>query len=121
MNHPLAARIAAAIAMSGVALGAFGAHGLKETLAATANGTETWKTAVLYHLLHAVAMWAVATAGGSLRAWWLFAGGIAGFSGSLYLLATTSWNWLGPVTPVGGVLFIAGWAMLMLNPRRHDV
>lgn len=112
MNHPLAARIAAGFAMLGVALGAFGAHSLKEILAASPNGVETWKTAVLYHLIHAVAMWVTALHQFSLRVWWLFAGGILFFSGSLYLLTTMHWKWLGPVTPAGGVLFIAGWATL---------
>jgi uncharacterized membrane protein YgdD (TMEM256/DUF423 family) len=115
MNHSLAARIAAGFAMLGVALGAFGAHSLKEVLAASPTGIETWKTAVLYHLIHAVAMWVIALHNLTLRAWWLFAGGIVLFSGSLYLLTTMDWKWLGPVTPVGGVLFIAGWATLILK------
>jgi len=115
MNHSLAARIAAGFAMLGVALGAFGAHSLKDVLASSPNGTETWKTAVLYHLIHAVAMWVAALHQFSLRVWWLFAGGIVLFSGSLYLLTTMQWKWLGPVTPVGGVLFIAGWATLVLR------
>lgn len=115
MNHPLAAKIAAGFAMLGVALGAFGAHSLKDTLAASPNGMETWKTAVLYHLLHALAMYVIAFSRGSLRAWFLFAGGIILFSGSLYLLAAFQWKWLGPVTPIGGVLFIAGWATLMIS------
>ena len=114
MNHSLAARIAAGFAMLGVVLGAFGAHSLKETLASSPNGLETWKTAVLYHLLHAVAMYVLAVTNGSLRAWYLFAGGIVLFSGSLYLLAPLHWKWPGPVTPFGGVLFIAGWATLMI-------
>lgn len=101
--------------MLGVALGAFGAHGLKELLAASANGVEVWKTAVFYHLLHAVVMYVVAQHGGSMRAWRLFAAGVVCFSGSLYLLSTMGWKWLGPVTPLGGVFFIAGWATLMLR------
>lgn len=115
MNHLLARRIAAFFGMLGVVHGAFGAHGLKAALAATPNGMETWKTAVLYHLIHAVMMYLVATTRGSLRAWWLFGGGILLFSGSLYCLALWQWRWLGPVTPLGGVLFIAGWATLMIR------
>ena len=119
MNHPLAARIAAGFAMLGVALGAFGAHSLKDTLAASPNGMETWKTAVLYHLFHSLTMYVIAFTKGSLRPWFLFAGGIILFSGSLYLLAAFQWKWLGPVTPVGGVLFIAGWATLMIcKPKK---
>jgi uncharacterized membrane protein YgdD (TMEM256/DUF423 family) len=118
MNHPFAARMAAVAGMLGVALGAFGAHGLKAHLAAVPNGAETWKTAVLYHLIHAVMMYFTAVHRGSLRACWLFAGGIVCFSGSLYALALWQWKWLGPVTPLGGVLFIAGWATLAI--RRAD-
>ena len=98
-----------------VLMGAFGAHGLKEVLAASANGVEVWKTAVFYHLLHAVVMYVVALHRGSMRAWWLFAAGVVCFSGSLYLLSTMGWKWLGPVTPLGGVFFIAGWGRLMLS------
>lgn len=120
MNHVLAARISAGFAAAGVALGAFGAHGLKDVLSATPNGLETWKTAVLYHLVHAVAMYMVAMTKDQLRAWWLFAGGILCFSGSLYLLSALQWKWLGPVTPIGGVLFIAGWAKLMICSCRNQ-
>ena len=66
-------------------------------------------------LLHAVVMWMLAVNKCRLCAWWLFGLGIVFFSGSLYLLATMQWKWLGPVTPVGGVLFIAGWATLMIQ------
>ncbi|HEX2747614.1 MAG TPA: DUF423 domain-containing protein [Verrucomicrobiales bacterium] len=116
MNHTLAARIAAAFAMLGVAYGAFGAHGLKAQLESVVNGVETWKTAVLYHLIHAVAMYVVAVTNGSLKAWWLVGLGILLFSGSLYTLALwPGMKWLGPVTPVGGVLMIGGWALLMMK------
>ena len=118
MNHALAARIAAALAMLGVVLGAFGAHSLKDTLAASPNGMETWKTAVLYHLIHAVIMYFLSVTQGNLRAWFLFAGGILLFSGSLYLLSALQWKWLGPITPLGGVLFIAGWATLTITKPR---
>ena len=120
MNHSLAARIAAVLGLLGVALGAFGAHSLKSALADTpgGNGMETWKTAVFYQLVHAVMMYVVASGRGSLRAWWLFAGGIICFSGSLYFLALWRLPWLGPVTPLGGVLFIAGWATLAICRRQ---
>ena len=111
-------RAAALLAAAGVALGAFGAHGLKATLAAVPNGAETWKTAVFYHLLHAAMMVLLALRTGTERVWWLFAGGVLFFSGSLYLLATLRWTWLGPVTPLGGVLFIAGWVTLALRAGR---
>jgi len=118
ISHSLAARLSAGIAALGVALGAFGAHSLREVLAASPNGTEAWKTAVLYHLIHAVALWVVALQKLTLRAWWLIAAGILCFSGSLYLLAALQWKWLGPVTPLGGVLFIAGWATLIIHKPR---
>jgi uncharacterized membrane protein YgdD (TMEM256/DUF423 family) len=115
MNHLLAARIAAGFAMVGVAYGAFGAHGLKVQLEAN-HSMETWKTAVLYHLIHSVAMYVLAVTRGSLRAWTLFGAGVLLFSGSLYALALwPDLRWLGPVTPVGGVLFIGGWATLMIK------
>lgn len=119
MNHILAARISAAFAAVGVALGALGAHGLKDVLASTPNGLENWKTAAVYHLLHSIAMYVLAMTKDQLRAWWLFAGGILLFSGSLYLYSTLQWKWLVHVTPVGGVLLIAGWAKLMICSCRN--
>ena len=94
-------RIGAALMFLGVALGAFGAHALKDKL--DARGHEVWRTAVLYHLVHAVAIYARGQQA------WLFLAGIVVFSGSLYLLALTGQSWLGALTPVGGLLFLAGW------------
>lgn len=116
MATPAAVRLSAAVGFLGVALGAFGAHGLEGRLAA--NGTlDIWETAVLYHLVHAVAMFAMATrpelpAG----AWSAFLLGILIFSGSLYVLALTNIRWLGAITPIGGVAFLAGWAWLVWKP-----
>jgi len=118
MNKERMIRLSAALAMLGVVLGAFGAHGLKETLQSTPSGLDSWKTAVLYHLLHAVVMYFLAVQGMEKRAWLLFGGGVLLFSGSIYLLTTLQWKWLGPVTPLGGVLFIAGWATLMIRGSR---
>jgi uncharacterized membrane protein YgdD (TMEM256/DUF423 family) len=105
----ITSRLAPVLGFVGVALGAFGAHGWKSILAA--NGTTAiWQTAVLYHLIHAVAsLWA-----GERRpsVAWLWAFGILFFSGSLYALALTNILWLGGITPVGGLLFLVGWAML---------
>lgn len=99
---------------TGVALGAFGAHGLKDTLAA--NGTAAiWGTAVLYHLIHSVAaLWASERRPGVVRVW---AAGVAVFSGSLYVLAVTNVRWLGAITPIGGVLLLVGWALLFRRVR----
>jgi len=107
---------AAVLGFLGVALGAFGAHALKPTLEAHGS-VETWKTAVLYHLLHAVAMlalagWRDSHAGPSGRIAALWAAGVVLFSGSLYWLALGGPRFLGPITPLGGVAFLAGWALL---------
>ncbi|MEI6278152.1 MAG: DUF423 domain-containing protein [Verrucomicrobiae bacterium] len=101
--------ISAILGFTGVALGAFGAHGLKDVLAA--NGTAAiWQTAVLYQLVHAVAsLWAAERKPFVV---WLWAGGVVLFSGSLYVLALTNIKWLGAITPIGGILFLIGWGML---------
>jgi uncharacterized membrane protein YgdD (TMEM256/DUF423 family) len=102
----------AALAALGVALGAFGAHGLAHVLGPRELGW--WQTAVQYQMWHAVALVAL---GASplprlrLPATLLGAGTLV-FSGSLYLMALTGWRWLGAVTPLGGLLMIAGWLVL---------
>ncbi|HEX7030153.1 MAG TPA: DUF423 domain-containing protein [Gammaproteobacteria bacterium] len=103
----------AVAAAAGVMLGAFGAHALKDRL--DAGMLAVWQTAVHYHLVHALGMVAIGFAAlhwqqASLAlAGWLLAAGIVLFSGSLYLLALTELRWLGAVTPLGGLAFIAGW------------
>jgi len=115
--------IAAAVAgASAVAFGAFGAHALRSRLDAAARAI--WQTAVLYHLLHAcallaLALFARATGRAVSLPFGLFAAGIVCFSGSLYLLALTGWRWLGPVTPLGGLAFLAGWLALLLLGRAN--
>ncbi|MEP6810489.1 MAG: DUF423 domain-containing protein, partial [Chthoniobacterales bacterium] len=111
-------RLAALLCFLAVALGAFGAHSLKSIL--EGNGTlEVWKTAVLYHLAHGIALVALALHGASNRgAFYLLVAGIAIFSGSLYLLALTNVRWLGAITPLGGLCFLAGWAWLIVAPPR---
>lgn len=105
-----------------VALGAFGAHALREHLGAEALGW--WQTGVLYQGWHAFALLAVASLAGRGRtrvlAWagWSFAAGIALFSGSLYALALTGQRWLGLVTPIGGLGLLSGWCALLLAVRR---
>ncbi|MEI6106208.1 MAG: DUF423 domain-containing protein [Opitutae bacterium] len=103
------------LGFSGVALGAFGAHALKDTLLARGS-TATWQTAVLYHLLHAVALLALAGWAGnwaSLR-WiggcWIL--GVLLFSGSLYWLALGGPKFLGPITPLGGLALLSGWLLV---------
>jgi uncharacterized membrane protein YgdD (TMEM256/DUF423 family) len=74
---------------------------------------------VLYHLGHAVALVALALHGaGNRTACYLLIAGIVVFSGSLYLLAITNVRWLGAITPIGGLCFLAGWAWLIIAPPR---
>jgi uncharacterized membrane protein YgdD (TMEM256/DUF423 family) len=108
--------LGAVLAMIGVAAGAFGAHALKSLLAP--ERLVIFEVGVRYHLVHALALLAVAWAvtrwpgRAATVAGVLFVTGIVLFSGSLYLLALTGGRWLGAITPVGGVAFIAGWACL---------
>ena len=109
-------RIAALLCFLAVALGAFGAHGLKATLQAH-EMVGVWEKAVLYHFLHAIAILILAFHATSSRGpFLLFLGGILLFSGSLYALALTNARWLGAITPLGGVCFLAGWAWLVIAP-----
>ena len=101
----------------GVALGAFGAHGLKRVVD-DPHLLEVWDTGARYHLVHAVALLALAALPNpspwTARLW---AAGVVVFSGSLYLLALTNQRWLGAITPLGGALLIAGWASLAVHPH----
>jgi uncharacterized membrane protein YgdD (TMEM256/DUF423 family) len=98
-------------------LGAFGAHGLRNLL--ERNGTAaTWETAVLYHLVHAAVLLALALSGKANKSAFLcILIGVVIFSGSLYILSLTNIRWLGAITPIGGVSLLAGWIMLLLRPR----
>ena len=79
--------------------------------------TEVWKTAVLYHFIHALALLLLAALPTVSRAAAsLFVAGILLFSGSLYLLALTNVKWLGAITPLGGLCFLAGWIWLAFRP-----
>jgi uncharacterized membrane protein YgdD (TMEM256/DUF423 family) len=110
-------RIAAALCFLAVALGAFGAHGLKQILEMQGM-LDVWNKAVLYHLIHAIALLVLALYGAAARgAWWLLFAGIFIFSGSLYVMALTNLRWLGAITPIGGLCFLAGWAWLIIAPR----
>jgi uncharacterized membrane protein YgdD (TMEM256/DUF423 family) len=118
MNQTQATRIAAATGLLAVALGAFGAHALKELLGH--NGTSAiWDKAVLYHFIHAVMLFVLAERKPfPAVAWWSFLIGIIFFSGSLYLLAVTNVLWLGAVTPLGGASFVVGWVCLLIKSTR---
>jgi len=108
-------RTAAIFGFLGVALGAFGAHGLRGRI--PEEMLSVYRTGVLYHLIHAVALLGVAIWGklGSMdtsRPAYCFVAGIVLFSGSLYLMAFTGIKALGIITPVGGLSFLAGWVLV---------
>ena len=116
---------AALLGLTGVACGAFGAHAvggfIEESYpdpALAARRLENWRTAAAYHLWHALAcgLCGAVAAGGSSKlltaAGTCFTLGVLVFSGSLYVLVLTGAAWLGAVTPLGGVLMLAGWACL---------
>lgn len=102
-----------------VALGAFGAHSLKNIL--DEYGKAIYEKAVLYQMFHTVALFTVGVMQHFDKetsfsiAGWGFVVGIVLFSGSLYLLAATGIKWLGAVTPVGGLAFLFGWFWLVLT------
>lgn len=110
---------AAALGLTAVAAGAFGAHGLRARVAP--EQVTSWQTAAHYQLVHAVALLALALHGAGGRplgtAPWLLAVGMVLFSGSIYALVLGAPRWLGPVTPVGGLCLMAGWAALVFAVR----
>lgn len=102
-----------------VAIGAFGAHGLKAHL--TAEMLQTYKTGVEYHFYHSLGLLLVGVSSLSIPSNLLnwsaifLVTGIILFSGSLYVLAISGIKWIGAITPVGGLSFIAGWIFLFLS------
>ncbi|UOQ71705.1 DUF423 domain-containing protein [Hymenobacter cellulosilyticus] len=124
MTARLIIQLAALLGGLGVAIGAFGAHGLRKMLEASGR-FDTFETAVRYQFYHALALLAV----GILLAFrpdlktlsttaWLWLGGVLIFSGSLYTLCFTGITKLGAVAPLGGLLLIAGWISLLLAARQ---
>ena len=112
-----------------VALGAFGAHGLKTRLADlpdVARRLDWWETASHYHLGHAVALGVLALASDRVPRRWLARAsvamvvGIVLFCGSLYIMALTGVTGLGAVTPIGGLGFLAGWALFGIGALRSE-
>jgi uncharacterized membrane protein YgdD (TMEM256/DUF423 family) len=105
----------------GVAAGAFGAHALRDRL--STEYLAVFETAARYQMYHALALLVVALLLwvrplGTLQwAGWLFVVGTTLFSGSLYALVLTGTRWLGAITPLGGVAFLAGWICLALSAR----
>lgn len=126
MTARLALTLAAVAMFVAVALGAFGAHALRGRLAA--DLLAVWQTAVQYQAWHALALFGVGllllhSPQGASPALlglvaWLFVAGIVLFSGSLYALALSGVRGLGAVTPLGGIAFLAGWAVLAWSVAR---
>ena len=123
MNKPTWIKIAAFSAALSVVLGAFGAHGLEGSL--TPRSMATFNTAVHYQFLHSLALFAVVSLPDDLvnirmRTWAAraFLVGMIIFSGSLYLLLFTGLSWLGIITPLGGIAFISGWALIFFSVKR---
>ncbi len=111
--------VCAALVMAlGVGAGAFGAHALRGLVAP--DRMPIWQTAVLYHMIHGLGMLAVALLGMQIPstrlrlAGALMLAGVVIFSGSLYALVLTDTKWLGAITPLGGVAFIAAWCLVAL-------
>lgn len=113
--------LGAIIGFVGVALGAFGAHGLQGRL--TADGKGWWETATLYALVHAAVITAagigkragVAGMDGAALAFFI---GVLIFSGSLYAMALGAPRWFGAITPIGGLSLLIGWALLIYTGIR---
>ncbi|MDB6154099.1 MAG: hypothetical protein JWL90_2552 [Chthoniobacteraceae bacterium] len=117
MNSFTAFRLSAGLGFLAVALGAFGAHNLQAVLLQN-NALEIWKTAALYHLLHAAVLLFIASREPlQIWAWRLMFGGVLIFSGSLYILALSNVRWLGAITPLGGLGLLAGWLLLAIKGR----
>lgn len=111
--------LAAVSGLTGVAMGAFGAHGLKNVL--SAEMLAVYKTAVDYHIWHALGLGLIAvfrqqSADEQYLKWagWLMFCGIVLFSGSLYLLSILGIKWLGMITPIGGVFFLLAWLFVAI-------
>jgi uncharacterized membrane protein YgdD (TMEM256/DUF423 family) len=120
MTDAARTRIVAATGFLAVTFGAFGAHGLKEILAQNET-TAIWEKAVFYHFIHTIMLFVVAARKPFVAgAWWSFFAGIVIFSGSLYLLAVTYLKWLGAITPIGGLAFLAGWIWLFVLAGKNE-
>ena len=112
------------LGLSSVLLGAFGAHGLRNLVSAAS--ISSWQTGVSYQMFHALALLIIGLwlrqGGAKLLNWAaiLFSLGVLTFSGSIYLLVLFQVSWIGPITPLGGLLLIAGWLCLCLAALKLD-
>ena len=124
-SHLLGALASLAGGLS-VLLGAFGAHALKDRIEPALMST--YNTAVAYQMVHAVAVLVIVLLARTSESPGLYHGaaasmltGILLFSGSLYALTLLGWRWLGPVTPLGGLLLVMGWVLLLVAMIRSNV
>lgn len=121
-SSPPFAALGSVSAIISVAAGAFGAHALRARLDPIA--LSAFETGARYQMYHALALLAVAWAASRWpsplirTAGWLFLAGTVLFSGSLYALALSNARWVGAITPLGGIAFLAGWACLALGTRK---
>ena len=113
-------QMAALLGAAAVGIGAFGAHGLNDLLIETGRA-ETFETAVKYHFYHTLAIFLIGILAVAKPEWKqlstsasLMLFGIVVFSGSLYVLSLTGITWLGAITPIGGLAFIAGWVYVFV-------
>jgi uncharacterized membrane protein YgdD (TMEM256/DUF423 family) len=117
LSDRLALRLGALFGLFGVILGALAAHGSVHDYLARQNHLDLWRTALSYQWFHALALLAVGhgpTARRGTVICWLV--GVVLFSGSLYILALDSTQkWAGPLTPLGGLILILGWAWLWIS------
>lgn len=117
--NPIFLLLGALSALLGVGMGAFGAHGLKTVI--SPELLAVYQTGVTYQMYHALGLIGVALISrqapdSKLLHWagWLMFAGVVLFSGSLYLLALLNLNWLGMITPIGGVCFLTAWLLITL-------
>ncbi len=123
--------LAAVVMLTAVVMGAFGAHGLKPRISPEALAN--WHTGVQYQMVHGLALLFLSLAAGQVDARYasfarlLFFGGVLCFSGSLYLLSTREVlgtqglaKILGPITPLGGLLYMGGWIVLLVSALRRS-
>lgn len=116
-------QLGALVCALAVAIGAFGAHGLKPILEEFGR-LETFETAVKYHFYHGIGLLLLGALSDKIEKTWLkwsaifMFVGIIIFSGSLYILSVTGITWLGAITPIGGVGFIAAWVALLFGVKK---
>jgi uncharacterized membrane protein YgdD (TMEM256/DUF423 family) len=116
--------IGAVLMALGVGLGAFGAHALKQKL--SAEMMTVYKTAVEYHFYHALGLiligilYQLYPSKMVMTSGWVVFLGVILFSGSLYVLSITGIKWIGAITPIGGVAFIAGWVLLVIGIIKYS-